>query len=401
MIRKTDRRKGRLWKVGLLLLCFLLLGGCQAQEEAQQLMEEAVVLFGGEPSEVRKLREEAVKETDGIHQEYYFKQLTDEEKQVYRQLQQGVEEFQEEIFITSAEDAVLERAYDALLRDHSELFWIHGKGVVYKTLYNTYGKFQPSYVYTREEAEKISAALEEKAMQIVSGISADASDYEKARYIYGTVIQNTTYQIGDQDQNIAGALYEDQAVCAGYARAVQYLLEQLGVECIYVSGDMQGSDQGHAWNVVSLDGNYYYLDATNGDQQDFLPVTEGEPQSVLYDYLCPFPEEYAAICQDDGEFQIPVCTAVDYNSYVQNGNCFSTWDQEALRQYFMEQIEMGSPVFSVKFIQRQDYETAKTVWIDEEEIRSIATYYMEWNGIHQVQYSYGLLDDLNTMYFMF
>lgn len=401
MSRTKCSKRGRLWRFSLLFFCFLLLGGCQAKTEARQLVENAVVLFGGEPSEVRELREEAVAETDGIHQEYYFKQLTEEEKRVYRQLQQGIEEFQEEIYITSSQDAVLERAYDALLRDHSELFWAQGKGVVYKTLYNTYGKFQPSYEYTREEAEEITAALEAKAGEILAGVSADATDYEKARYIYGAVVQNTVYQIGEDDQNIAGALYENQAVCAGYARAVQYLLEQLGVECIFVSGDMQGSTEGHAWNVVSLDGNYYYLDATNGDQQDFLPTAQGESQSVLYDYLCPFPEDYAALCQDDGEFEIPVCTAVDYNSYIQNGNCFDTWDQETLRAYFTEQIRMGTPVFSVKFSNSEDYETAKSVWIDQEEIRSIATYYMEWNGLSQVQYSYGLLDDLHTLYFMF
>ena len=44
-----------------------------------------------------------------------------------------------------------------------------------------------------------------------------------------------------------------------------------------------------------LDGEYYYFDATNGDQPEFLEgdaVQLAEHKTILYDYLCPFPEEY-------------------------------------------------------------------------------------------------------------
>ncbi len=78
------------------------------------------------------------------------------------------------------------------------------------------------------------------------------------------------YQTGEDDQSIAGVFWKKSAVCAGYAGAVQYLLERLDIPCIYVDGSTKGSTEGHAWDIVKIGQEYYYVDATNGDQPDFL-----------------------------------------------------------------------------------------------------------------------------------
>ena len=102
-------------------------------------------------------------------------------------------------------------------------------------------------------------------------IPEDASDYEKVRIVYTYIIDDTTeYQSGEDDQSIAGVFWKKAAVCAGYAGAVQYLLERLDVPCIYVDGSTRGSTEGHAWDIVKIGEAYYYVDATNGDQPDFL-----------------------------------------------------------------------------------------------------------------------------------
>ena len=109
--------------------------------------------------------------------------------------------------------------------------------------------------------------------------------------VYTYVIDNTEYVISDDDQSIAGAFWKKQAVCAGYAGAVQYLLERLDIPCIYVEGDAANSTQGHAWNIVELNGQYYYVDATNGDQPDFLEgdaTLLAEHKTTIYDFFCFF-----------------------------------------------------------------------------------------------------------------
>ena len=51
------------------------------------------------------------------------------------------------------------------------------------------------------------------------------------------------------------------SICQGYARAVNYLCNYFEVECVYVcSGKIR-----HAFNLVCIDEEWYYSDATNGD----------------------------------------------------------------------------------------------------------------------------------------
>ena len=68
-------------------------------------------------------------------------------------------------------------------------------------------------------------------------------------------------------------------------------MEQLGVPCIYVEGNARDGDEGHAWNIVEINGEQYYVDATNGDQPAFLEggaVSLEEHKTTIYDYLCLF-----------------------------------------------------------------------------------------------------------------
>ena len=137
--------------------------------------------------------------------------------------------------------------------------------------------------------------MEAGFQEVSSLIPADASDYEKVRIVYTYVIDNTQYQASDDDQSIAGVFWKKEAVCAGYAGAVQYLLERIGVSVHLCRWKHAGEVQkGSAWNIVKLDGEYYYVDATNGDQPDFLNGNAAqleEHKTIIYDYLCPFPED--------------------------------------------------------------------------------------------------------------
>ena len=220
-----------------------------------------------EPHEVTQLRKAEVAETEEGHQEYYFKQLDKDEKRAYREILEGVRQRKEEFYVTLSADNKVDKVYHAVLKDHQELFWVHNRETIYKTTFEgrDYCIFSPGYSYTKEEIKEISEAMETAFREVLSLLPEEAGDYEKAKTVYTYLIDLASYEVSEHDQSIAGIFWKKSAVCAGYAGAAQYLLERLNVPCIYVDGEAVDSEQSHAWNIVEIDGQNYYMDVTNGD----------------------------------------------------------------------------------------------------------------------------------------
>ena len=363
--------------------------------------------FSKEPGEIRKLREQEVQQTDeDQYQEYYFKLLSEDEQRIYRQMLNGIRERQNEFYLTSADEDVISKVYHALLKDHPELFWVHNREEVYTTSYKgtDYCRFSPGYTYTEQEISEIMTEMQNAVNEVNAEITQNASDYDKVKMIYTYLIDHTEYEASDDDQNIAGVFWKKKAVCAGYARAVQYLLEQLGIPCIYVEGSARDSDEGHAWNIVKINEQYYYVDATNGDQPSFLEggaVQLEEHKTVIYDYLCPFPQEYEQVYTASDEFPVPECTAADLNFYVLNQACFDTYDEQQIYDFCCMRLDNGAAVVRFKFTSQDAFDSAYRQWIQDGYIQNMARYYLQLYGQETVEYHYGILDNLKTMYFMF
>ncbi len=371
-----------------------------------QIRSIAKSVLSGEPEEVEELRQMEVAQSEEGHQEYYLKQLNEEEQRVYRELLKGIRAREKDFYLTLSQDDSIDRCYHAVLKDHPEIFWVHNHEKIYKTTYSDsdYCTFTPGYIYTESEISEIQNAMEAGFQEVSSLIPADASDYEKVRIVYTYVIDNTQYQASDDDQSIAGVFWKKEAVCAGYAGAVQYLLERIGVPCIYVDGSTQGSTEGHAWNIVKLDGEYYYVDATNGDQPDFLNGNAAqleEHKTIIYDYLCPFPEEYEKKYIRSEELTVPDCTAKDMNFYVLNQGCFDGYDWETIYDYCKMRLDNGAAVVRFKFSNQEAFAAACNELLDNGEVQNVAQYYMKQNGLGQVEYHYGVLDNFYTIYLIF
>lgn len=371
-----------------------------------QIRSIAKSIISGEPKEVEELRQMEVAQSEEGHQEYYFKQLTEEEQRVYRELLKGIRAREKEFYLTISDDNSIDRSYHAVLKDHPEIFWVHNREKIYKTTYSDsdYCVFTPGYTYTDGEIDEIQTAMEQSFQEVRALIPEDASDYEKVRIVYTYVIDHTQYQTGEDDQSIAGVFWKKSAVCAGYAGAVQYLLERLDIPCIYVDGSTKGSTEGHAWDIVKIGQEYYYVDATNGDQPDFLNGDAAqleEHKTIIYDYLCPFPEEYEKTYTPSEELTVPACTAKDLDFYVLNQGYFEDYSWQDIYDYCKMRLDNGAAVVRFKFGSQEAFSEACQELLDDGVVQNVAQYYMKLHGLGQVEYHYGVMDNFYTIYFIF
>lgn len=371
-----------------------------------QIRSIAKSIISGEPKEVEELRQMEVAQSEKGHQEYYFKQLTEEEQRVYRELLKGIRAREKEFYLTISDDDSIDRSYHAVLKDHPEIFWVHNREKIYKTTYSDsdYCVFTPGYTYTDGEIDEIQTAMEQSFQEVRALIPEDAGDYEKVRIVYTYVIDHTQYQTGEDDQSIAGVFWKKSAVCAGYAGAVQYLLERLDIPCIYVDGSTKGSTEGHAWDIVKIGQEYYYVDATNGDQPDFLNGDAAqleEHKTIIYDYLCPFPEEYEKTYTPSEELTVPACTAKDLDFYVLNQGYFEDYSWQDIYDYCKMRLDNGAAVVRFKFGSQEAFSEACQELLDDGVVQNVAQYYMKLHGLGQVEYHYGVMDNFYTIYFIF
>ena len=199
---------------------------------------------------------------------YHYGLLSDDEKIVYTQMSEALNNCVESVDLARfvSNDRINE-IFWCILYDQPQIFWTNRK---YSVSY-TGGKVSSVRFYYNELAENLAAekarveAEVQKILKAVSGMNI----LEAERYIHDYIIEETVYVSNSPyNQNLYSTLVNHETVCAGYARAFQYLMHRLDAACYYCHGMAgSGNDRGrHAWNVVELNGNWYNIDLTWDDQ---------------------------------------------------------------------------------------------------------------------------------------
>ena len=320
-------------------------GYLQQAEDSHQVTDEP----SRQQAEAPQVKQKEVKPVQRISGEKYaYGQLDAIEQTVYDEMLSTILNHENKISLSTTDTDVMNRAYSAVCSDYGGLFWVNGYVFTrYKKGDELVGlEFSPKYTMTEEVRRQTQERIDRVVEEWFAGISINDTDYEKAKYIYETLALKTEYVEDAKDsQNIISVFLRKQTVCQGYACAVQYLLEQLGVQSIIVSGKALG--QPHAWNLLCLDGEYYYMDATWGNN-GYRNKEGVETSFIDYNYMAMTTAEMQMGHEPDMDISLPECTAVLNNYYIKEGNYVEEWHPEQLGAMLAKAWE-GKQVITLRF----------------------------------------------------
>lgn len=180
------------------------------------------------------------------------------------------------------------------MADHPDCFWFKG---IYTYSYYSVGGVQyangmtPQFELDGNNLSKSELSEAKHLFRLAAGDvltemsrAGVTSEYEMALWLHDKVAELVVYDgagvteggTGLNHQTAYGALVDGKAVCAGYARLYQYLLQCAGIPAWTLRGDsvnpVTGQSVPHAWNLMWLnDGqDCLYADVTWDDQGEYL-----------------------------------------------------------------------------------------------------------------------------------
>ena len=247
---------------------------------------------------------------------YYYYQLDDNAKEIYNAIERNIDNIKDGTFIIQLSDDIgkvldqengeailneeFQSAWDAIIMDRVELFYIDVSKVSLEMRTTSYGKLKThrltmkpnaeNYLeddfYNKEVVNTVISQVESVKDQIIENLSG--SEYEKIIQVNDWLVENIDYGTiyGNNAYNIYGALLGKNCVCEGYAESFKYIMDALEIPCILVIGtahNSEGNSENHEWNYVQLNGTWYAMDVTWND-----PIINGRGKlnnSLKHQYL--------------------------------------------------------------------------------------------------------------------
>ncbi len=226
----------------------------------------------------------------------YYAMLTAPMQKLYRQVYANAADVAEEFApVISVNANQLKNVFEAVYNDHPELFWME---TGYTATFMRNGicvAIRLKYNETTRYLDKAKGVFEAHIAEILVGTKQLTEDTEQIKYVHDALAERVDYDVNaPMNQSAYSALVGGKSVCAGYARAYQYLLQKLEIPCYYCVGF---AGESHAWNITKVEDAYRNIDVTWDDM---------EP--VSYEFYCKTDQEYADTHMRNGlSIYLPAC----------------------------------------------------------------------------------------------
>lgn len=146
-------------------------------------------------------------------------------------------------------------------------------GYAYLTINETFANGDVRKSATQNVQSKINGYLAE--------VNKEPTPLLKEKRIHDLICENMLYDqnFGTTNQNkynqtIYSVFFTDTTVCAGYSQAMALLCNAAGIDCVSVTSEE------HEWNMVRLNGAWYYVDCTWDDN-----IADAEGLGSAYTYF--------------------------------------------------------------------------------------------------------------------
>ena len=271
-----------------------------------------------------------------------------------------------------------------VLLDYPEIFWANEGGTTYTTELGgikTVTKYEFKYILDESERSSLQNSINAEVNDFLNSVKSGLNEYERTLAVYEYLIRTAEYDtavmnkiasgIKDRDtersQMISSVFIDKKTVCSGYSRATQYLLNKLGVFCMYVSGSAKGQGS-HAWNLVRIDGDYYLLDTTWGNPVNIDPSRE---KRTTYNYFCLTSNEFNKSHTPNDTIILPDCTETKYNYFAYNNLLLTGYDTAGIEEILRDAVADGQKGVSIKFSDYYLGEMAMEYLFDDRDIFNI------------------------------
>lgn len=186
--------------------------------------------------------------------------------------------------LSPAEDYTSRYSYrllnDAQKQWCRELYIYNKYGIKYKTpaltddehtdVCNVFWSANP-FIMINDHGKENQSIIENVTKKIVENAMKKGNDYDILQYIHDSIIDLFDYSSGQSFWT--DGILDWEANCVGYSDAFTYMCQMAGYDCMTVNGYAvwsDGTQAGHAWNAICVNGKWFYVDVTWDDNRGLI-----------------------------------------------------------------------------------------------------------------------------------
>lgn len=288
-----------------------------------------------------------------IADRYYYNKMSEHDKGIYNALYKGILELKPQVQVDGFVDIdSVARIATAMTCDNPHLFYFKQTYIAVRSS-ALKSVILPQYFYSKQEIPALNKQIEKAVNTIIRQLQLDkvSNEYEKERLVHDLFADRLTYDhealAAKNDpkrivtaHSIIGVFLLKKAVCEGIAKATKILLNAANMKCIVATGkaSLENTEEGHAWNIVKVNGNPYHLDAT-------WDIANSTKSSICYDYFN-LTDKLISIDHRDYH-ETPKCFTLSENYYTKNGLCFDSLP--LLKSHIGRHFTVDQEAFSFKW----------------------------------------------------